>query len=102
MHRQYFQIRNNCGNSSGDGGLGNTKLFHKGCCHGHKIVTEDFVSPMQEAIEKGACGKLNAKQRQGYYTQTQLKKMYATAMREEAQYGEPCHTNLCWTRLSSF
>lgn len=93
VHRQYYDIRNNCGNSSGgtpDGGTGiwgNTLLYHRGCCHGNSAQDDDYLSPMQEAIEKGSELKRKAKQRQGY-TQTQIKKMYNTAMREEAQFGK--------------
>ncbi len=66
--------------------MGNTKLYHRGCCHGFKTVDEDFVSPMQQAIE--AFGTVKPKKSHPGYTQKQIKQMYDTATKEEAQFGE--------------
>ena len=62
-------------------------LYHRGCCHGQAAQDDDYLSPMQKGIEKGSELKRNTKQFQGY-TQTQIKTKYATAMKEEAQFGE--------------
>lgn len=44
---QYYDILNNCGNSSGGG---NVYLYHRGCCHNDKLRSDDYVSPIETAI----------------------------------------------------
>jgi hypothetical protein len=47
---------NNCGNTSSDGGRGNTKLYHRGCCHNfNEKDCADFLTPVQQAIDKAVC-----------------------------------------------
>jgi hypothetical protein len=48
-----YSLVNNCGNTSGDNGRGNTKLYHRACCHyDRKEQSEDYLSPVQVAVDK--------------------------------------------------
>lgn len=49
---QYLEIRNNCGNTSGGGNL---YLYHRGCCHNDRKNSQDYLSPLQMAIESSFC-----------------------------------------------
>jgi len=51
---KFLYTRNNCGNSPGDTGFGNTLLYHRGCCHNMKLggYDENYQSPMQTAISE--------------------------------------------------
>lgn len=80
-------MRNNCGNSSGDGG-GNTKLYHKGCCHNDKEFTEDYLSPMMRAMNEtfeGTSKKKKAKTDE-VLTKKDIIKQYERAKKEEKQF----------------
>jgi hypothetical protein len=83
------QIRNNCGNSSGENG-GNVKLYHKGCCHCHKdkCQTDDYLSPMMKAINE-AIGDATKKKRPKVLNQmskADIVKQYNRAKKEEEKY----------------
>jgi hypothetical protein len=81
------QIRNNCGNSSGEH-RGNTKLYHKGCCHNDTQFTVDYLSPMMRAINE-AIGDATKKKKPKVLNQmsrTDIVKQYNRAKREETQF----------------
>jgi hypothetical protein len=63
-------------------------LYHRGCCHGDAVDDEDYLSPMQEAINAAFDGKMKTKPHQRYINYQQVKKMYDSAMKAEAQFGE--------------
>lgn len=46
-----YSVKNNCANSSGDDGRGNTKLYHRGCCHNFRKLHADYLSPLQISID---------------------------------------------------
>lgn len=48
-----FSLVNNCGNTSGDNGCGNAKLYHRACCHNvRKEEGADYLSPVQVAVDE--------------------------------------------------
>ena len=55
----YLDDDNNCGNT------GNANLWHRGCCHKIDGANEDYLSPLQDAVDKGLelCGKLETVQK---------------------------------------
>ena len=84
---KYSHIRNNCGNSGSDGHWGNTKLFHRGCCHGDKEVHVNYLSPMVKAMNRTFDEKPKRKQ-QGTGDLGRIATAFNTAKREEAQLGK--------------
>jgi len=71
-------------------------LFHRGCCHGHGAADDDYLSPMQEAINATFDGKMKTKPHQRYINNQQVKKLYDSAMKEEAQFGEHLNDAGCF------
>lgn len=85
---KYFHIRNNCGNSgSRNGHWGNTKLFHRGCCHGDKEVHDNYLSPMAKAMNRTFDEKPKRKQ-QGTVDLGRIATAFNTAKKEEAKLGK--------------
>ena len=84
-------IRNNCGNSGGGLSGGNTKLYHRGCCHGDKATDLDYLSAMTRAINE-SFESLDGEKKKQQMTRSeayeQIKRSYNTAKREETKFGE--------------
>jgi len=92
--RENRLYRNNCGNSSGAAGFGNTQLFHRGCCHNFVVCDEDYYSPMQTAIFD-ALDTLGSEIEQKKVTLSDLKKAYL-AINEETYTNTEQNLGSCW------
>ena len=92
-------IRNNCGNSGSGGDYGNTKLYHRACCHNDSERSDDYLSPMARAVYEGQIesaksatstkkGNNGSSLRGRVVDHSAVKRSYNTAMREQARFGE--------------
>ena len=68
--------------------MGNTKLYHRGCCHGDKTTDDDYLSAMTRAINKSLDGNKKKHQMTRSEAYEQIKRSYNKAKREETKFGE--------------
>ena len=83
---KYFYNYQNCGNT------GNSKLWHRGCCHKIGVSDEDYLTPLQTAVEV-AQDKMDEIEKTGKSETVEkakdishLLKSYRTALREESKF----------------
>ncbi len=71
----------NCGN----GNTGNSKLFHRGCCHEIDVIDKPYLTPLQAAVEEGS--SLDKSETVDKAKDiSDLLTSYRTALREESKF----------------
>jgi hypothetical protein len=83
---EYFDVISNCGNSGDGGGFGNISLYHRGCCHAQTEYGENYLSPMQIAIEKSIKELDNPRKKIEAKPLSHLHQKYNQARRNETMY----------------
>jgi hypothetical protein len=83
-------------------------LYHRGCCHNDAKTFDDYLSPMQRAInniadgegmKKGGKKPKMPKLCSGLFSRDVILKQYNNAMREEAKFGMSPALSICITQL---
>jgi len=111
---KYLDVISNCGNSGDSGGFGNTKLYHRGCCHVPSRKTkfkleygENYLSPMQIAIDTSIDELCNPRKEEEAKPLSHLHQKYKQARRNETMYhnmeGAPgSYCRECISRVSNY